>query len=212
MPNARIITILVVIACALAACGESAASEKASKAAAKQKKDQELLALPYPKSTGTLPRSMQVRYDPTGDRTEMTLQFPGLKTASGGVGPLTLTLTSSHKGRVRGADNPEGSIDASAAAVSSNAGSLAFAGAPGVIVIDGNEMELIEPSGGSAYMSVPASGGTEEVVRCRVPTPAIVAAANGGSVAFRFAGKEFPLSAPQVADLKEFAARLDPTP
>lgn len=212
MRVARIIAILAVVACGIASCGDDGASAKASKAAAKQKKDQELLALPYPKSTGTLPRSVQVRYDPTSDRTEMMLQIPGLRALSGGVGPLTLTLTSSHKGRVRGADNPEGSVDASAAAVSGNAGSLAFAGAPGVIVIDGNVIDLVGPSEGSAYMSVPTPGGTEEVVRCRVPTPAVVAAANGGSVAFRFAGKDFPLSASQVADLREFAARLDPTP
>lgn len=199
-------------ACVVASCGDGGAPSKADKAAAKQKKDQELLALPYPKSGGALPKSVLVRYDPTSDRTEMTVQFAGLRAGGGGVGALTLTLTSSHKGKVRGADDPEGSIDASAAAVSSNAGSLAFAGAPGAIESDGKVTELMAPSEGAAYMSAPAQGGFEETVRCRVPTPAVVAAANAGSVVFRFAGKDFALSAAQAADLREFAARLDPTP
>jgi hypothetical protein len=217
MRSAFVISVFCVLAaCTLSSCGDSAAAAKAQKAAAKAKKDQGLLALAYPKSSGALPKTVQVRYDPTSDRTQMTLQFTGLRAASGGAGALTLTLTSSHKGKVRASDNPEGSVDASAVATSTSPGALAFAGSPGVIVVDGQPTDLIEPASGGAYLSAPAQGGTEETVRCRIPTPAVVAAANaatgGGGVVLRFGGKEFALSPAQIADLREFAARLDPTP
>jgi len=201
-----VLTAMLVVG--LGACKREA-DGKAAKEAAKVARDAELLKLEYPKSSGVVPPGMTVSYDGAADRTSIALKWTALK-VSGGAGMSggsggTLYLTSSHKGRVRGADKPEGAIDGSFSLQSGGVGALAFSGAPGRIVVDGAASELKGPAKGEAYVS-----GREEMVRFRVPTEALIAAAKGGSVGFEFAKVRVELSEAQVGELRELVARMKP--
>jgi hypothetical protein len=203
----------VVLAVAVGACGRGEPS-KAERDAAKRAEDAALLALPYPARSGAQPASIRSVYDTATDRTSMTLTLAGLTPSPPipGVGPVTLCLTSSFDGPVRATDNPEGSVDGSISAVCASPGALAIAGVPGGVVIDGVERPFKPASAKNAYSSSPAAGGVEEVARFRFPTPDLVAAANAGGVAISVGRVRFEVSGPALADLHEFAARLNPRP
>ncbi|HYE62968.1 MAG TPA: hypothetical protein VD997_13310 [Phycisphaerales bacterium] len=196
----------VVMCAGVPACRRDT-DERAEKEAAKKARDAELVKLSYPASSGVQPAAMSVTYDGAADRTAITLKWTGLKLSGGGasgVSGATMYLTSSHKGRVRAADKPEGAVDGSFG-VQGGTGVLAFSGAPGRIVVDGNATELKGPAKGDAYV-----GGSEELVRFRVPTEAMIAAASAGSVVFEFATVKVELTPQQIGELRELVARMKP--
>jgi hypothetical protein len=195
----------------LAAALPAACDSRTDKAQAKRAEDAMLLALPYPTSTGARPATMEVTYDAASGRTSMTMRLDGLRATgrrAAGVGGATLHLTSSHKGRVRGPDDPEGSVDGSFEVRTSTPGVLAYSGPPGTATADGRAAPLRPPKSGEAY----SSAGREESVRFRWPTEDLVRAANSGAVSMTFGGIEVELSRAHLADLREFAARLNPRP
>lgn len=210
------LTLALTASCVLtASCKEHKGPTKAQKAQAKLTKDQELLALPYPKSSGTLPKSITITYDPATDRSVMTLQLAGLRTAGpsgSGVSSITLHLSSSYKGRVRAADNPEGTIDGRAVATCNAPGLLSYAGAPGAIVIGSERRELKAGSGKGGYSSSKAGAGWEESVTFRVPTADLVAATNAGTFVLSIGSVEIEIANVALADAREFVARLNPQP
>jgi hypothetical protein len=200
-----VVAVSAMIVVGLGACRKDP-DGKAAKEAAKSARDAELLKLEYPKSSGVVPPGMTVSYDGAANRTSITLKWTGLKVSGGsGVGGGTMYLTSTHKGRVRGVDKPEGAIDGSFSVQGGGAGALAFSGAPGRIVVDGAVTELKGPAKGDPYV-----GGREEMVRFRVPTEALIAAAGAGSVGFEFAKVKVELTDHQVGELRELVARMRP--
>lgn len=203
--------VLAALVLSLMSCSDEPSA--ADKAEAKRAKDAELIALPYPISAGTLPKSIEVRYDSTADRTIMTLRLSGIRVsgASGSSGS-TLELTSSHKGRARAVDNPEGSIDGGFTLRTTSPGAMAYAGAPGKIIVAGASHDLKAPSGSEGYRSGPGPNGPEEAVRFRIPTEHLIAAINAGELKLTFGTVNLEIDGQHLADLKEFAARLDPTP
>jgi hypothetical protein len=206
---------LILLACgALISCGRSDEPSNAEKAAAKREKDAELLALTYPRSTGVQPASMQIAYDGATGRTTMTLRLTGMRisgTGSQGVRQPALHLSSSYKGQTRAPDNPEGSVDGSLIATATTPGALAFSGAPGTVTIGSQAMPLKKPSEGEAYTSARAAG-AEESVRFRFPTEHLIAAVNSGPFTMTVGTLQLEISGQNLADLKEFAARLNPRP
>ena len=141
------------------------------------------------------------------------LRLTGLQVSGASqVREATLYLTSEHKGRERARDNPEGSVDGSLSVLAAAAGVLAYSGAPGEWLVDGEKMPLREASGKDPYTSRAAAGGFEETVRFRAPTESVVAAANGGSAALVIGTVRIELTTQQHAELRELAARLNPRP
>ena len=196
----------------LAACGSESERAKAEKKEAKKERDKELLALEYPGSTGTQPRTIEIIYDAAGDRTTMTLRLEGLRAAgSPQVSAATLHMTSSHKGRVRAPDNPEGSADGSLVVQTASPGVLAYSGTPGTVAFDGQSLPLREASGKERYFSAKASGGREEV-RFRLPTEISIAAAKSSGFTLSIGTIRLEVSGAQLADFREFVARMNPKP
>jgi hypothetical protein len=199
--------------CLAASCGERGAPSRAEQADARRARDAELLALAYPASSGVQPRTLEVLYDGANDRTTMTLRLTGMRTSGGTpVSAVTLHLTSMHKGRIRPADDPEGSVDGRIVVQTSSPGILAYSGAPGRFIIDGQPTPLREPSGKGGYTSARIPGGAEESVRFRFPTEQLIAAAQSSSFSLSFGKMEIEVAGQQLADLREFAARLNPRP
>lgn len=198
---------------ALGACDGSAAAEKARKDQAKRARDVQLLALPYPATSGLDSKSLSVAYDGARDRTTTTLRLADLKTGGKSAQQIraaTLHLTSSHKGRERASDNPEGSVDGSLTVNSSQAGVLAYSGPPGEIIIAGHAKPLREASGSDHYSSAKAAGGREEIVRFRLPTEDLIAAANSSGFTLAFGMVQIEINGASLADFREFASRLNP--
>ncbi len=210
-------SLLGAILCAtvfVSGCGKGGPT-KSEKAAVKAQRDQQLLTLPYPKAAGTLPKSIDSRYDSTSDRTTAVFTLTALRPPTASTSRLsstTLVLTSSHKGRVRSPNDVEGSVDGAVVGTSATQGVLAYSGGPGTILADGVELPLKEASAGKGYSSAPITGGYEETVRFRVPTEHLVAAANAKVITLKFAGVEVELSDSQMIELRAFAATLNPRP
>ncbi|MBM4109024.1 MAG: hypothetical protein FJ255_09500 [Phycisphaerae bacterium] len=195
---------------ALTACDGSGAAQKQR---ARKARDVELLALPYPAPTGAEPGSITTTYDGPRDRTTTTLRLGDLGVSGASprqVAGATLLLTSSHKGRVRAADNPEGSVDGSFSVSTSQPGVLAFSGPPGSVVIGEESRPLRAASGPAPYTSAKATGGREETVRFRFPTEDLVAAANADRFALTFGTVRAEVSGPHLADFREFVSGLNP--
>ncbi len=216
MARSRRTPIVLVLACAwlAAGCGDADAARKAKKAAEKRAQDAELLAMAYPESSGTQPKSIEIVHDGATDRTTMTLRLEGLRAvaASDGRavgGAATIHLTSSHKGQTRATDNPEGTIDGSVVIRGVAPGTLAFSGDAGKVSADGREMTL-RSAGKNAYTSVKGPGGHDETLRFKFATKDLVATATSGSAAFTFGTLRVDLGRAALADLREFAARLNP--
>jgi hypothetical protein len=210
----RVVVLVAVMSLGVApGCQDERGRAKAEKEEAKRARDAELLNLAYPPSSGTIPASMSVNYDAATDRTTITLNFAGLAVqgkAGATASSAALSLTSSHRGRSRAADNPEGSVDGSLVVACSSPGVMAFSGPPGQIVISGVSSALKEPSKLEPYTSTRVEGAWEEVVRFRVTTESLVQAAGASEVVLEVGSARIGLTSKQIADLREFAARLKP--
>jgi heat shock protein HslJ len=215
--NAMSASLLIFAACLtlLASCGESGAPTKAQQAEAKRAKDAELMALSYPKSTGIQPKTMEITFDGASNRTSMMLRLVDLRVSGDGarqVSSSVLHLTSSHKGRVRPSDDPEGSVDGSLVAQSSTSGVLAYSGAPGTVTADGQTTPLKGASGKNEYSSTKTATGNEEIVGFRFPTKDLITASKASNLSMAFGTIKVELTGQQLEDLREFAARLNPKP
>lgn len=198
--------IIVAAALLVSACDDT--PSKAEKQRAKRVEDAALLELSYP-SAGGQPKTMEIAYDPVAGRTGMRLRLSGLRiTGRGAGGGAMLHLTSTFEGRERARDNPEGSVDGALVVQTARSGALAYSGPPGTVTVDGRTTPLREPADGAAYLP----GVPEESVRFRFPTADLVAAATSERVVLTFGTVEVELSDQALADLREFAARLNPRP
>lgn len=198
----------------IAACGD-AEPTKAQKDAAKKEQDARLLALTYPKSAGLQPRTLQTFYDAATDRTFTSLTLSGLRVTGTGaqqVSSVALHLTSSHKGRVRAPGNPEGSVDAGIVAQTAAAGTLAFSGPPGTLHLPGRKAPMKMPTDADEYTSTRAGAGREESVRFRIPTEDLIAALEAGDLTISVGTIQLQANPQQLAELREFAAKLNPNP
>jgi len=199
----------------LGGCSDDEARAKAAKKAAKAQREGRLLAMEYPRSTGVQPRSMEISYDGAADRTFMTLRLTGMRVGGGGassVSSATLHLTSNHKGRTRPTDNPEGSVDGGLIVQTSSPGVLAYSGPPGRVTIGGETLPLKDASGKDEYSSTKKGSGAEEIVRFRFPTEHLISAATSGGFTMSFGTVQLEISGQNLADLREFAARMNPRP
>lgn len=176
--------------------------------AAKQEKAAELA---YPEAGAAMPASVKVEYDPAKDRTRMTLELKGLRPAAAGarVGGAVLTLTSEFKGRERAVG--EVSVKGELRVETNAAGVLAPASPPGAFVVDGARVTARAwEAGKSGYTAKQAGGLTHEELEFRVRTRDLVKLAGGRSVTGEFGAVKVELTAGQVAELKEFVARMKP--
>ena len=211
-PPTTITTAALACAAVLLACDRQPTRGEA--AAAKQAGDEQLLALDYPASKGALPRTIEIVHEGGTGRSLMMLTLTGLPVrgpGASGVTSATLYLTSSYPGRTRPRDNPEGSVDGSVAVRASSAGLLAFSGPPGTIAIGDRALDLRPADGKQHYVSAEEGDG-EEIVRFKFPTEHLVAGATAGGFTMSFGRIEIDISGEHHADLREFAARLDPDP
>lgn len=209
------VSALACVAMLAPACKDNSRPSKREKDQAKAVKDQELLSLAYPKSSGVLPKSIAISYDPATERSLMTLRVHGLRAvgaSSASVTSVELHLSSSYKGKVRASDNPEGSVDGRVVARCAVPGLLAFSGAPGTLLVDGQALPFKEPKEGEPYRSIKSGAGWEEAVAFRFPTKDLIAAANSASPRLTFGALEVEFSNDARADFAEFVARLDPEP
>lgn len=199
----------------LLSCKEHKGPTKAQKAQAKSEKDQELLALPYPKSSGGLPKSIVITYDAAGDRSTMTWTTSNLRVlgpASANVASITLHCSSSYKGTSRSADRPEGSVDARVVARCSSPGLLSYAGSPGAILIASESRPLKPASGKGAYSSTKSGAAWDESVSFRVSTADLVAAANALNATLKIGSVDLEVAGDAMTELREFVARMNPRP
>jgi hypothetical protein len=176
------------------------------------------LKLEYPKPSGRTVPAISVTYNAGKDRTKTTIELKEPKPAPGassapGVYGVVLKLTSEFVGKVRPADHGEASLDGEVVVKSKAAGALTAADAPGEIDIDGSIVHLHHPAKGKTpFASSPQPDHINETIRFRVHTATILKAAAAQSVILRFGKVQVQLTADQTADLREFAARLNPVP
>ena len=202
---------ILVTGVSLASCGGD--DSDAKKEAAKRARDQELVKLPYPASSGTRAASMESSYDGARDRTSITLRLHAPPVSGASVSSATLYLTSSHPGTERPPGNPEGSVDGSLVIRCATPGLLAYAGAPGQVLVDGVTTPLREAQGDDGYSSTRATGGAagyEEIVRFRFPTELVVTGANSDGFTLAFKRLEVRITGAHLADFREFTSTLNP--
>ena len=176
------------------------------------------LKLDYPKSTSRAVHAISTTYNAHKDRTKTTVELkepqsaPGASFAPGVLG-VVLKVTSEFSGKTRPADHGEGSLDGEVVVKGKAAGTLAASDAPGEIEIDGTVVHLHHPAKGKPpFASEPQPDHINETIRFRVHTTTILKAAAAHSVILRFGKVQVQLTADQIADLREFAARLNPAP
>jgi hypothetical protein len=179
-------------------------------------KQVEYASLNYPSSSGRLPESIKSSYDPVKNRTQMTLSLRNLSVASSGnfkAQGVEIRLASEFKGQTRPAEKAESSIDGVITTRSNIAGLLATSSPPGIVTADGQALSTREASKKhSGYTSTKAGDGTTESVVFKIDTKDLLTVAAASSVRARFGLLEVILSPAQIADLREFTARLNPGP
>lgn len=167
--------------------------------------------LAYPDAGPTLPASVSIEYDQAKDRTRMTLELKGLRPQAPGarVGGAVMRLTSEFTGRERTVG--EVSVKGELKVESNASGVLAPSSPPGAFVVDGSRHSVRAwETGTSGYATKAAGALSREELRFRVPTRDLVKIASGGTVTGEFGLVKVELSAAQVAELREFVARMKP--
>ncbi len=145
----------------------------------------------------------------------MVLEFKELRPSAQGyrLSAGTLKITSEFDGRSRKPDAGELSVQCSLSLVTSTAGALAPASPPGDLLVDGREYP-VKPAfpGESGYRSKSKSGELHESLAFRIATKDLLSACKGSSVSLRLGTVKLVLTPPQLSDLREFVARMDPNP
>lgn len=170
-------------------------------------------ALEYPAPSPTLPATIKVAHSDTRDRTSMTLELRSLTPAPAQgyrISNTRLRFVSRYDGAARDAEHPELSVQCTLSLDSSTPGALAVS-KPGGFIADGTPVATRFAKGGDPpYSSKVTKGVCHETLRFKLDTAALVALANAKQATARFGVVELKLSAPQLHDLREFAARMNP--
>ncbi len=194
-----------------------AGSHVASASTAPSRKQIEAGTLNYPPSTGMNPSSIKSEYLADKDRTRMTLVLDNVSAAAAPpyrVTNVQLHFVSQYHGVSRAPDVGEAVIDGSISLHSDTPGALAVSRPIGSFLVEGGEEIAVRPASQhrSAYSSERQSGGANERVSFKIDTREFLKIAAANAVSARFGSIDVRLTPHQLADLREFAARLKPGP
>lgn len=176
-------------------------------------KQKAVAALMYPRASPICPPSIKIAYDDIKDRTRMTLTWSGLSATASGyrLSNATLRLTSEFAGEVRPVDAGELSVQGVLTAVSIPEGGLAAGVPPVEFTVDGLAIEAKPATAGkSGYSSKAKSDGSHESLAFKVRTQDLITMASAKSLKWKAGVAECAVSSSQVADLREFVARMNP--
>lgn len=167
----------------------------------------------FPPPSPSLPATIKVTHSDTRDRTSMTLDLRPLS-ATGPQGyrisNARLRLVSRYDGAARDAEHPELSVQCMLTLDTSSPGALAVS-KPGEFLADGASIRTrFAPGGDPPYSSKSSKGVCHETLRFKLDTPALVRLAAAAQATARFGVVDVKLSAAQLHDLREFAARMNP--
>lgn len=170
----------------------------------------------YPTSTGRLPSTVKISTDAEKARTRMTLTLGNLGAAipaSYKTNAPTLKIVSEYHGAGRRPDMGELSVQCTMSIVSVPAGVLASSSPPAVFTADGQTINARPVSSTSpGYKSKPQPDGSHESLAFKLDTKHLIALANAKSVSAKIGDISLRLSPAELADLREFVARMDPNP
>lgn len=170
----------------------------------------------YPASVGALPGSITIVYDAAKDRTKMTFRTREVRlTPPSGtrVSNVELKFVSEFAGQTRRADAGELSVQCLITLVTSAAGTLAPSTPPGDLTADGSTFKLRAAfEGESGYKSRAKPDGVHEALAFKIFTKDLIKIVAATNASGHIGALGFTLSAAQLTDLREFAARMDPTP
>lgn len=145
----------------------------------------------------------------------MAIELSGLSAtcASGYRADKTaMKLTSFHSGRRRASNAGEASVDGLITVVTPTAGVLAGSLPPVVFVIGSDRIEAKTPiSSSEMYTSRKKPDGVHESLRFRIQTEDLVRIATATSIVAECGVAKIRLSEHQIADLREFVARMNPS-
>lgn len=177
-------------------------------------KQTEYVGLAYPVSSGTLPKSIHIKYDGGKDRTRMTLGLSGVQLDPGGsASDVQISLVSQFSGAVRTLNHAESSVDGTITLFTTLPGVLAAASPPGTFTVGSTVLETQDrKKGKSGYTSSKAGNGYTETLAFKVDVKDLIMLAKSSSAHGNFGQLGFSLKAEQITDLREFAARLNPQP
>jgi hypothetical protein len=183
---------------------------------APSRKQIEAGTLNYPLSTGMNPSSIKSEYLADKDRTRMTLVLDNVSAAAAPpyrVTNVQLHFVSQYHGVSRAPDVGEAVIDGSISLHSDTPGALAVSRPIGSFLVEGGEEIAVRPASlhRSAYSSERQSGGAIERVSFKIDTREFLKIAAASVVSARFGSIDVRLTPHQLADLREFSARLKPT-
>ncbi len=178
------------------------------------KKQQRAAEYNYPTPSSTLPRSIAVSYDPGKDRTTMTLSLTGLAAnvpSAYRVSGLSLSVISEFAGQSRNPDAGELSVRCVLTGTTTTPGVLAPSSPVATLSADGKTFESRPPpSNKSPFRTETSSSGTREIVEFRLSTSGLIALAHAKSVSAQVGTATLTFSPTQIADLREFVARMNP--
>lgn len=178
-------------------------------------KQKAVAGLAYPQASAICPLSIKIVYDDVKDRTRMTLTWSALSATASGyrLSNATLRLNSEFVGKVRPADTGELSVQGVLTAVSIPEGGLAAGSPPAEFTVDGTVIEAKPATAGkSGYSSKAKSDGSHESLAFKVRTQDLITMASAKSLKWKAGVAECAVSSSQVADLREFVARMNPRP
>lgn len=184
---------------------------KAGEPTAKEKRVAEMA---YPASSGALPGTITSVFDPVKNRTKLTASFKDVRVAGPAgtrISGAELKVVSQFEGAERKPGQGELSVQCVLSLDTSMPGVLAPSSPPGEMLADGKPIKLrVSMPGESGYKSKPKNGGSHESLAFRLGTPDLLAIVKSKSVTGTLAGASFALTPAQLADLREFAARMNP--
>lgn len=194
----------------------SASGSKTKSKSQKTSKQAEAAGLTYFVPTGKPTESISTAFDQATGRTRMTVTLRNLSIAGAGsykARDAEVRLTSSFKGTVRKPTKGEASVDGAMSVHSNLPGLLAPSVPPGTFQIDGQQITTRRLSkSGQDYTSARSEGGVFESLAFKLDTRGLLALGAAPSARARFGLLEVTLSPAQIADLREFAARMNPSP
>jgi hypothetical protein len=161
-----------------------------------------------------LPPTISVKYDPKDGKTEMVLRLSGLNVqckSGAGVTESAFRVTSEFHGTQRDPNVGELSVVCAVVVTSKSGGLLAMGSTPPDIVADGVSLPT-RPIQNTAKSHVIERVGAlfHETVRFKLDTEQLLALASAKQASVRIGSVEVLLDQRHLADVKEFAARMNP--
>jgi hypothetical protein len=177
-------------------------------------KNQTVAALNYPTASADLPSTIAIKYNSNEDKTEMVLRLAGLGLRADSRSRATdaaFRITSEFHGAQRDPNSGELSVVCAVVVTSSSGGVLALGSIPPDIVADGVSLPTRPIQNASRTHVIEREGAVfHETVRFKLETEQVLALAAAKQATIRVGSAEVILDSRHMADVKEFAARMNP--